>query len=261
MFKFNIKVDNIHNFKTVVNNTFEFILKSNHATAIKKLIIREEAKSKLTIGSIKLKLSIYKDTKLKDLPTTLRQFTGMYVYVRAKVRFNDIVQGVSSIYSKVITKGSIDNTTTSALGIQDKLTAKAMIQSNDVESSTDMRATRAMKGKFYDGATYENSEMINTLQAKTRMENVNNTSEEFEDILCAKTKLNNHGKSNMSMVCYQGKGKKLSLYADTKLSDLPFSLKTFCFDFANESWGDVLNTYSTWEGIKTNVSTWDNLAN
>lgn len=99
------------------------------------------------------------------------------------------------------------------------------------------------------------------IKAKAKFNDRVNVLTELKNKIIVKTKVSNSTSANTTLLCYQGKRKKLNSYSSTNLNELPPTLIGFCFDFNKEDWGEVQSTYESWGDVKTNVSTWGNLMN
>lgn len=82
---------------------------------------------------------------------------------------------------------------------------------------------------------------------------------ELKNKILLKARMVDSTNTSTSLLCYTAKNKKLSVYENTMLSELPTTLMEFCFDFDKETWEEVQSTYATWGDVKTNVSTWGSL--
>lgn len=261
MFKFNIKINNVHNFKLKVGNTFEFISKASQATILKKLFIRNTQKSDLTIGGTKLKLASFSNYKLRELPSTLRQFVGSYVYVKAKMRFasmstsiskltvnilmrlrpNELYAQVVSVKGKLLAKMRFTNKSLSVISLKNVLWARARFTNSYL--STDSKLIHRLVLKTKPAIQYITSttararlkckvkiagvhKSIKTLAisvtAKMRLDNAWKSTHELHGTIVAKCKINNKFNSTNTLGTIPLKG-----YKDVKLKDLPTTLREF----------------------------------
>lgn len=256
--RFTSQINDVHKFSKRINDVHTFTVKCLNAFIIKRTSFEDKTKSYVFIGGRKTQLSEF-NTKLKDLPITLRQFVGAYVYVKVKARFLNVTKSTTQILGKLKIKGRINDSTKAISTISAKLRIKGVFQPNNVISVVEAKFLRRIKGKFSSTTSHTTENISSKLRAKVKLNDYNITFDMLQDKLIAKAKIVNTTKSTTSASYYQGKSKKLITYDNVALSDLPVTLKKLCFNFTSENWEDVRASYDSWEDVKINVSTWNDL--
>lgn len=256
--KFTKKINDLHTFTTKIKDLHTFAIKCLDAIIIKKLNINEKAKADVYIGNQKIKLSSLPE-KLRDLPVTLRQFTGSYVYLKVKARFSNIVWNTASAIGKLKAKARISNIVTVVNTISAKLTIKGVFQSNITESNIAMKFIRRIKGGFSDITSYVINDSPSILKAKAKFSEQCGAIQNLKSRLLAKAKIATSANTSISLSYYQGKSKKLVGYTDTTLNELPATLKDFCFEYVNRMYlitkGDMNESYFTTINVGTDQPT------
>lgn len=166
---FKLKSDNVSNFSLKENNFYSFMIHALEATISKKIEFREKYSSMVFIGGRKKLLQELLSTPLRELPTSLRELIGSYVYLRAKLRLNELNISVASVAYKVLIKlraltqyGSRTNFV--------KLLIKAFAKINETNKSmlTNVKNVLIAKLKFNQQSTHSIQNLIHRLVLKTK---------------------------------------------------------------------------------------------
>lgn len=131
---FKLKENNISNFIIKKNNIYDFILKALEATITKNISFNEKYSSIVTIGGRKTLLKEFSQTPLKDLPSSLKEFIGSYVYIKAKMRLNQLSISTASMVYKLVMKLKINSEYHSKI-IVNKSLLKAKTKFNTINFS------------------------------------------------------------------------------------------------------------------------------
>ena len=284
---FKTKSNDTHFFKTRVNDLHTFTIKSLEATIIKQLNFINNFHSKAKIGGRKILLKEFANSSLKDLPITLRQFVGNYVYIKAKMKFVQDTLEMNRVACKI--KGKMKPQTTSILSstlsmiIKLKGACKNLLYTHKTDISCKTKAKAKINDKYslkinVDGniplVAYQDTllaDLPSSLKhitgrymkiiAKTKFNsNYSNITKIEHEYIKAKLRLNNISNSTCDISSYSVlRCKKLNIYDDTLLKDLPLDFREFCYYTKADTWASVNNTYSSWNDVKEKVNTWDDI--
>lgn len=238
MFNFKVKIKNNHIFKVFVKGTTNFTAKAIQATIFKLLNIKAKSSSGVSIGGEKRMLKEFDGVKLNDLPQTLRQLVGAYVYIKAKLGFVNKDNSTPVLNEKLYLKASAILRTYISNGIE-KTLCKVKVRFKNIDRSVAniadlvLQKVRCVVVKRYDTSLTYRVRMKTKPTVKSSYSLVSN----FVYFIRAKLGFVNFESSKFVLDEEKAKrvrGNKLRMYEDKKLTDIPLSLYDFAFTIIEE---------------------------
>lgn len=236
MHKFKLQIDNVHRFIVQQNNIHKFIIHALEATSVLELDLDQlNYYTRSNISSKDIPLNDYTGVMLKDLPQSLRQFVGAYVYVLARMRASwNYESDASTINAKIAMKvqGIVEHTmqTTMSLVLRFVIGLNQELYKSDVS----MKGILAWRGHLSSEKHRLESIINEELGVRCRgvIPYVSDLRNEKNAKAIAKVKgeVAYHNEVGID----DGKIRQygciqLREYANVMLKDLPTALKDFCY--------------------------------
>lgn len=233
MHKFRLSIDNVHKFTVHQNNYHKFLLSSSEATPVISLEFDDvEYSSSCYIGGREVPLSDF-DIPLKDLPLSLRQFVGRYVYITARSKGDVIntycvdIQEMLGVKMRSIVNMQYE------LGMDTFTSVRA--NGNDTSYGFDSVIDYCVAWKLYllglIADSSSNSQVDVGVKTRTTTGYNNSFVSSDSNLVTGKCKIANSNNSVTSIDdsrVLQFRCKMLNTYTG-KLTDLPITLRDFCY--------------------------------
>ena len=190
MFNFKLKENNVSFLNLKVNNIHSYVLKALEATIYKKMQAHEKYKSMVYIGGEKISLKRFLQTPLRELPQSFRQFVGHYVYIKAKMRFNEInLSTVKMTYKILMRMRAIEEYSSKVEKLSILTKTKIRFIDNIFVSKIKLKDLIKSKAKFNIYHSLISGDIIHKLILKTKSKVLYSSKVVMKDIAKIKTKL------------------------------------------------------------------------
>lgn len=186
MFKFKTKISNEHSFKTFIKDKHNFIINALNATIFREIETINEYNFKVHIGGRRIELDEMED-RLKNLSPSLRQLVGAYVYIKAKMRINEVVVYSEKVSTNAISKLRLENTYRIVEEVLTKIKAKMKLE-NDYSSSLNIKIIFGQKLRLTNNYIYKTSAKY-SVKMKTKISLLYKSSCSIQSRIKAKLKL------------------------------------------------------------------------